>query len=413
MKRVRTLFSILTVIVFTLTFSAVAELRVGVSSTTINPAKGTLLGGYGQMRACTGVHDDLSAKAIVFDDGKTPMALIVLDSLGLQYDTVQVLRKRASVKTKALSIPPERIVVASTHTHCSPDVIGIYGPDPGTSGRDADYMEMLVEKSAAQVAIAAAQLQSATLVHTQAEGGEWAVNDCEPGVVERMATVVQCLDKQGVSIATLTNFACHPTVLDGDNTLASADWVGAFYKDMAAALPGEHMFLQGGVGGWVQPKTPERTFALAEEYGKDMAARMLKALKSTQPVQGDTIRFANKVFLMPNANEGFKQLSEGGIIPRPMGDGIETEVVWFAVGNAQFATHPGESAPAFTWATQKLMDTEPKLVLGLGLDELGYLLKPVYFENTESIPHAKYLVSTSPGPEAGTSMMTALESIIP
>ena len=136
-------------------------------------------------------------------------------------------------------------------------------------------------------------------------------------------------------------------------------------------------------------------------------------LKKARPVKGEAVRFANQVFAMPNQNEGFKQLHAAGLIPRPLGDTVETEVAWFAVGSAQFATHPGESAPIFTRATQKLMDTSPKFVLGLGLDELGYILRPDYFDDPDSIPHASYLTATSVGPEAGPSMMTALEAIIP
>ncbi len=396
-----------------LALPAFAELRVGAASTAINPEKGTFLGGYGQNRQCTGVHDNLYAKAVVFDDGKLPVALVILDSVGTQYDTIQLVRERASELTKAVSIPPERIIVCSTHTHCSPDNIGIYGPDQMTSGRDPEYIRGMVEAAATQVAKAAALLRPATLSWAKARGGEWAVNDCEPGDLIEDLTIIQCLDAKGTSIATLTNFACHPTVLDGDTTEASSDWVGAFYASMADAMPGEHLFLQGGIGGWIQPETPERTFKLAKEYGDDLAQRSLAALKNDVPVKGTDIRFAHKVFNMPNANEGFAQLSAMGIMPRGITDGIETEVAWFSVGTAQFATHPGETAPIFTRATEALMDTEPKLVLGLGLDELGYILKPGYFIDPKAIPHAEYLTATSPGPESGPSMMKALESIIP
>ena len=49
-------------LVVAFSWSGSAELRVGASSTSINPANGTLLGGYSQNRASTGVHDDLFAK---------------------------------------------------------------------------------------------------------------------------------------------------------------------------------------------------------------------------------------------------------------------------------------------------------------------------------------------------------------
>lgn len=393
--------------------SVSAGLRIGASSGTINPDPGVFLAGYDYNRQCSGVHDDLFARAIVLDDGKTPVALVILDSIGVQYDTVQEIRKLASQKTKGLALPAERIVVCSTHTHCSPDVIGIYGPDDKTTGRNPAYLQKMIEVASDQVTKAADRLRPARMVFAEFEGGDWAVNDSEPSVLLRTATALQCLDDKDAPIATLMHFACHPTVLDGDTTLASSDWVGTFYKEMAKAMPGEPFFLQGSVGGWMQPETPERTFALAEKYGLDMAQRTLTALKTAQPVEGSEIHFSNKVFEMPNENTLFKIMAAMKLVSRPMADTVQTEVAWFSVGNAQFATHPGETAPAFTMATEKLMKTGPKFVMGLGLDELGYILRPEFFDKTLAIPHSSYLTEMSPGPSAGKSMMDALGSIIP
>ncbi|MEA3364337.1 MAG: neutral/alkaline non-lysosomal ceramidase N-terminal domain-containing protein [Candidatus Hydrogenedentes bacterium] len=390
-----------------------AALHVGAATAPINPENGTWLAGYSPSRRSTEVHDNLYAKAVVFNDGKTPVALVTLDSLGTMYDTIQQIRARAAKKVKGIDLPAERVIVQSTHTHCSPDVIGIYGPDQATCGRDPKYMNLLIETASNQVAQAAEALQPATLAYTTAEGMEWAVNDSEPGVIDRTAVILQCSGSDGEPVVTLTNFACHPTVLDGDTSEVSSDWVGAFYKTMSENMKGEHLFLQGSVGGWIQPLTPERTFALAEQYGVDLAQQVLKALKNTIPVKGTEIRFAHKVFAMPNSNESFKQMSLAGLVPRPLGDTIETEVAWFAVGSAQFATHPGETAPAFTWATRDLMDTEPKFVLGLGLDQLGYIVKTDYFDNTERYKFAEYLTEMSPGREAGPALMAALEAIVP
>jgi hypothetical protein len=239
----------------------------------------------------------------------------------------------------------------------------------------------------------------------------WAVNDCEPADLDNTVTVLQALDTSGKSIATLTNFACHPTVLDGSTTLVSADWVGTFYKVMCAALPGEHLFLQGAIGGWIQPIAPKRTFEQAEIYGTDLGEKTLAALKQTTPLSATGIRFANKVFTVPVANEGFKQLAAAKVIPRPLTDTVETEVAWFAIGPAQFATEPGETAPLYAREAQELMKTGPKFILGLGLDELGYILKPDYFGG--NYPHVEYLTATSPGPQAGPVMMDALKGIIP
>lgn len=388
------------------------DFLAGAASATVNPGDGVFMGGYDQNRLSAGVHDDLYAKAVVFSDGETAVALVVVDSIGLQYDTVTAIREAASKAVTALALPPGRIVVQSTHSHCSPDVIGIWGPDQMHTGRNAAYMARLTETAAKQVARAAESMQAASIVFAQTECTGWAVNDSEPDVIDNSVTVLQCLDKKGASIATLTNFACHPTVLDGDTAQVSADWVGAFYKTMAA-LPGEHLYLQGAVGCWIQPKTPERTFALAEKYGTDLGKKTLAALEHTTGLKDTKVRAANKTFGMPVDNIAFRLMGELKLVPREFGLTVQTEVAWFAIGPAQFATHPAETAPAFATQTRELMDSGPKFILGLGLDELGYICTPKYHEPDTPIPHAKYLASMSVSPKAGEAMMTALEAIIP
>ncbi len=393
--------------------SSAPAVQVGVAAATVNPKDGTLLGGYGPNRGAAGVHDNLYAKAVLFSDGANAVALIIIDSIGVQYDTVQEIRTAAADAAKGIGLAPEQVIVASTHTHGAPDTLGVYGPDMQTTGRDKTYMAQLVTTCGTLVGQAAKSLQPTTLAYAEAQGPDWAVNDSEPGELDRVVSILQCLDDSGKSIVTLTGFACHPTVLDGDNAQVTSDWVGAFYEHMAAALPGEHLFLQGGVGGWVQPKTPERSFALAATYGEDLGTKVLAALQKTTALTGSEVRFARKTFVMPNENPAFKQLSALGVLQRGIGDTVETEVAWFAVGEAQFATHPGETAPAFTFATKKLMDSGPKFVLGIGLDHLGYIVKPEYFDRPDDIPHAPYLTSMSLGKETGPKMMEALEAVIP
>lgn len=387
-------------------------LLVGAASAPVNPPLGTYLAGYDQDRKSSGVHDNLYAKAVVFSDETTAVALVVVDCIGLQYDTVNEIRAAASEKVTTVSLPPERIVVQSTHTHCGPDVIGLWGPDQTHTGRDKHYMAGLVETAAQQVARAAADLRPAHVAYAQTECTGWAVNDSEPDIVDHSVTILQCTAPSGDSVVTLTNFACHPTVLDGDTTQVSADWVGYFYEGMAG-LPGEHLFLQGAIGPWIQPVTPERTFALAEKYGTNLADKVLAALDRTQPLEDTALRCAHRPFAMPIKNDAFRMMGALGLVPRDFTETVQTEVAWFAVGPAQFATHPGETAPAFAAETRALMDTAPKFILGLGLDELGYVCPTYYFERTDEIPHADYLISMSPSPQAGPAMMAALEAIIP
>ncbi len=388
------------------------RLEVGAASATVNPEPGVYLAGYDLDRKSTGVHDDLSARAVAFYDGESVVVLLVVDAVSLQYDTVQAIRGAASRLVTRIPLPPERVIVQATHTHCAPDTIGIYGPDEMTCGRNAAYMERLVDTCARQVAQAVDNLRPAKIVFAETECKGWAVNDSEPHILDNAVTVLQALDADGKSIATLTHFACHPTVLDGHTTLSGADWVAAFYRTMDA-MPGEHLYLQGAIGCWVQPVTPERTFALAEKYGADLGQKVLAALPSAQPLAPGKVRFAVKPFDLPNENPKFMLMGALGLVPREFGESIKTEVAWFAVGDAQFATLPGEAAPEYARMLKDLMDSGPRFTLGLGLDHLGYICPERYFDQTGEIPHAEYLIEMSPGRQAGPAMMAALQSIVP
>jgi hypothetical protein len=389
-----------------------AALQVGAASETVNPPLGILLGGCDRNRKSTGIHDDLSARAIVFYDGVTAVALVPVDNFSIPYDITETIREAASKAVTKIKLPPANIIVQATHTHAAPDNTGLYGPTETESGRSAAYVAQLCESATKAVTRAVEALQPAKLVWATTRCGDWLTNDSEKDIIDDSVTILQCTDLKGKTIATLTNFACHPTVLAEDNALISADWVAGFYRTMAQQ-PGQHLFLQGAIGCWMQPKDFDRTFDQAEQCGKDLGEKVMAALKQAKPVKGNQVRFANRVFDMPIANEMFRALSASGILPRKIAETAPTEVAWFSVGDAQFATHPGETAPEFAQQTKKRMTTDPKFVLGLALDHLGYICPSRYFTDTAAIRNAKYLVEMSPGPEAAPAMMTALGSIIP
>jgi len=95
-----------------------------------------------------------------------------------------------------------------------------------------------------------------------------------------------------------------------------------------------------------------------------------------------------------------------------MTDSVATEVAVFRIGNAYFATHPGETVPAMSLATKKMMQTDgPKFVMGLGMDAMGYILKPEFFDPEKKIPHAGYLCSMSAGKETAPMIMAVLTGI--
>ena len=389
------------------------SLLVGVSSHTINPDVGAFIAGDAHNRQFTGIHDSIFVKAIIISDSKNQIALLTFDCIGLLYPTLLEIRKEVATQIPLAEFNPSNIVMSSTHTHSGPDVVGIWGQDQMTSGVDSLYMKSLIQNAVTSIVTAWKNKQPATMQYAETTfGKDWVYNISEPDELDRSVSIVQFVDGTGKSIATLTNFACHPTIMDGASSLVSSDYVMGLYRQLNHSLGGENLFLQGSIGGWVQPEHEEKTFERAEQRGRELGMMVEQSLKKSIVADNADIQFKSRIINLPVSNVGFHQLSQAGVINRTMTDSVITEVAWFSIGAAQFVTHPGETVPAFSIQSKKLMNTQgPKFVIGLGMDALGYILKPTFFDSTTTIHHTEYLTGMSIDKEAGPILMKAIESL--
>lgn len=387
--------------------------HVGAGSASIDPPVGTLLAGYDRNRRSTGTLDPLMVRTVVVDDARKPVAFVVLDNIGLTRPDVQRIQQQVHERIPALD--PSRVIVSSTHTHAGPDVVGLWGEYLWSSGRDENHVGQLIGRAVETVESAwRVRVPAQLRVASREMPMDWVVNVSEPGLLDHRMTVLQFTDGDGVSIATLTNYACHPTVLGPDNTLTSADYVHGFVTRMAAALPGEHLFLQGAIGGWVQPLQGDRSPALATALGGELAEGALDLLAHARDIEATPIRFASRDVAVPLANWGFRLFSWLGILQRDMPDGImTTTVARFELGPVAFVTHPGETSPAWSLESRQITGAEHTVVMGLTQDAMGYILKPDYFERPDRYAEAEYLTSVSVGPEAGPTLMAALRALQP
>lgn len=387
--------------------AAAPTLPVGAAATSINPPAGAFIAGDRQNRTFRGIHDSLYAKAVAIGAGEQQLTLLTIDCIGLTYPELLAIRKAVSELAPGAGIQPERIVLSSTHTHAGPDVVGLWGPDQLHSGVDKAYLARLVQTAAATVVRAWQSQQAGRIRYAEATHGEgWVFNICEPEVLDRSVGILQFVDRQGRSIASLSNFACHPTFMDASSDQVSADYVGGFYRHLDTQFGGVNLFLQGAIGGWVQPEGQEGTHANAFAKGQGLAEVVCAALKDAPFMPQTDLQYRRKTFKMPLSNPGFLQLAAIGVLQRPVDQGVDTEMAWFRIGDAQFITHPGETVPAYSLACKQMMPgSGPKFVLGLGMDALGYILPPTFFEANTKIPHAEYLTSMSVDKQAGEVVM--------
>lgn len=102
-----------------------AELRVGAVAIDVTPEKFPVLINGG-MYSRSGESKEIYARAIVLDDGKERLALVVTDSCMLPKDLIDSAKQLAATRTQ---IKPERMMISATHTHTAPSSMGALGTE--------------------------------------------------------------------------------------------------------------------------------------------------------------------------------------------------------------------------------------------------------------------------------------------
>ncbi|MBE7493631.1 MAG: hypothetical protein HS117_01645 [Verrucomicrobiaceae bacterium] len=106
--------------------AADAPLKAGAATANITPELGgSVVGGFAPF-PCTHIHDELHARCLVLDDGKTKLALVVCDLLGLHRS---VSLKARELIEKEAGIPAANVLISGTHTHSAVNALG--GPVRG------------------------------------------------------------------------------------------------------------------------------------------------------------------------------------------------------------------------------------------------------------------------------------------
>jgi len=90
--------------------------KVGFSEKDITPDIGMEApGGYGKSYHRT-FHDACKVRASVYDDGRTQVAVVGIDALGVRRETVQKVRQAVQ---KRVGIPGDSILIGASHSHSS------------------------------------------------------------------------------------------------------------------------------------------------------------------------------------------------------------------------------------------------------------------------------------------------------
>ena len=425
------------------------SLNIGYSQSVITPSldRPVYLAGFGNDRRAVDVHDDLYARALSVSDGRTTLILCALDLIGFfrhdMLDVIKILDGSEAFKTSNM-----QVVIASTHTHHGPDTMGLWGPGRFTSGVDLVYLKEIKNKIATTILDSLEAMKPAQLKATSVHVPGVAKNARDAEIVDDELTVVQFYDPHGspginpgtscsagadfaATIATLVNFPCHPEVLWDSNPHITSDYPGVLRREIESSTGAPCIFFAGALGGMMTPDVKEHSFEDAERMGTILAKAAQKSISSEGdccsmlqvPTADDraqpTLSLKKQIIQPKLTNILYKLAFFLKILPdvRDRKKRVETEVNLIKLGEAWFATVPGEMLPKLGIQIKlDILTAGAKVagVIGLANDELGYILPIEDFKYPKNPfnPADHYEETNSISSEIGPKVMEALRNLL-
>lgn len=292
-------------------------LRAGAATSNITPELGAkIIGGFVPFPA-TGVHDELHARCLVLDDGKTKLALVVCDLLGLHRSVSIEARRLIEDST---GIPPSHVMISGTHTHSAASALGDsrYASDQPLD----DYQKFVARRIADGVRRAVNGLRPAQIGFATAEAPEhvfnrrWVMKDgtapvnpfgkvdkvkmnppggspnlVEPaGPTDPTVSIMALREPQGRLISVFAAYSLHYVGGVGNGEI-SADYYGMFCSALARLngakddeFPPFVPILANGTSGDINnvnfrtPRPSSPPYAQMRKVAEDVAAKVQTAL---------------------------------------------------------------------------------------------------------------------------------------
>lgn len=258
----------------------------------------------------TGVHRPLRATVAIFEaleatklSLKTRQIILALDHCVLGAVEHEQLVTRVS---EISGQPKEAILVVMSHTHAA----GLMGLErTSLPGGDLipDYLNAVAERAGELTKQCIASLNPVDIVYgsghcnlaahrdfwdEQREQFVCGFDPREPA--DDTVLVARVTGEGGKLVATVVNYACHPTTLAWDNTLISPDYIGALRELVERETSVPCLFLQGACGELGPREGFVGDTAVADRNGHELGYAALSTITAL-PKAGTRFRYVGPV----------------------------------------------------------------------------------------------------------------------
>jgi hypothetical protein len=270
---------------------------IGVAQEDITPPAGIYSGNWGAAEYDTaeGIHRPLMLTCLTFQSSKeeSPLVLIAAD-LGWWKSLEDEWFLRKGI-LEALSLKSPELMFCLSHTHSGP---GIYRGDAAKPGGQfiEPYLNSVQQAAIRAIKTGLSKAEPATLTWNYGKCNLATNRDLPEKNSERIVVgfnadkaaddtllVGRITDKEHRIIATVVNYACHPTTLAWENRLISPDFVGAMRETIQLHTQAPSLFLQGASGNLAPSEQYVGDTAVADKHGRQLGFSVLSTLEAMLP----------------------------------------------------------------------------------------------------------------------------------
>jgi hypothetical protein len=319
-------------------------------------------------RRAAGVRDPLFARALALSDGETTVCLLNADLTMVQNE--DIARVRAMIHAQRPDLPPQRIMIALTHTHSPGESSYMFGGQA-----DDAWMKGLREAMVETAIQAVDDLRPADLRLGQIEapynfnrraidahGRARNAFEYEPGVTEGVTdptlTVLR-LDREEDSIYWI-HWTAHGVAIGPKNDLFSADYPGELLRRVEGAETDIQALYTNGAAGNIHPKwAMQADGSAAEKVGRLLAEKALTAAAQAEPVPTTALATARREVQFTNRADAALTAT--------------VELDCLAIGPIIVGFMPGEPYVEFQLAFRRALAPRPALFVGYANGWNGYI----------------------------------------
>lgn len=272
--------------------------RIGAARRDITPPVGIYARNWGAAahEVAEGIHRPLTATVLSFQarEGEPPLVLAAVD-LGW-WRTLEDEQFVRSGVLEALSLDPARLIVNLSHTHAGPSICREDRDKPGGHLIEG-YLAQVRDALAAAAREAVTSARPAVLTWNPAHCDLARNRDLKDPARDRVVCgfnpsapsettvlVGRVTGEGGRVVATIVNYACHPTTLAWQNKLISPDFVGALREVVEGNTAGAPCLYLHGASGELGPRECYTAdTAVADRNGRHLAFAALSALEGMLP----------------------------------------------------------------------------------------------------------------------------------